>query len=129
MATLTREALVTGVIECISESLAKDQATITEKTLLISELGADSLDIMDIMFHLEEKFSINLQKEDFNFLKRLNLSDEEGIKEGLLTPVAKSKLKEWLPSLDEQKELRPADLGQYLSVASIVRMLETQQNA
>jgi len=124
MSKPSHEELVSGVIECVADSLAQDVANINAGSLLISELGADSLDVMDIMFHLEEKFNINLQKEDFNFLKRLGLSDEEGVKEGLLTTEAKKRLKEWLPALDESKELKPSDLANYLSVASIVKMVD-----
>ena len=38
--------------------------------------------------------------------------------------MAKTKLKEWLPSLEEAKDLRPADLGQYLSVARLSECLK-----
>jgi acyl carrier protein len=124
MADISKEELFEGVVECVADSLAVEKDDLKETTLLITDLEADSLDIMDIMFQLEEKFEINLQKEDFNFLKRLDLSEEEGIVDGLLTKEALKRLKEWLPSLDTEKELKPADLGNYLSIASLMLMVK-----
>ncbi|MBT3980023.1 MAG: acyl carrier protein [Bacteriovoracaceae bacterium] len=121
---MEKQEIVDGVIECVKESLVIEDQEITTNTKLIVDLGADSLDFLDIMFQLEEKFDITLDKEDFNFLKRIDLPEEEAISEGTLTQKALSKLKEYLPLLDENKSgITPADLKDYISVGSIVKLV------
>ena len=115
-----------GVFKCIAESLSVEESELTPNTLLIKDLGADSLDIMDIMFQLEEEFDIKLEKEDFDFLRKIGMDREVAVEEGMLTSDAKSKLKEFLPELDEAAEIKPADLGNYLSVSSVIGLVEAQ---
>jgi acyl carrier protein len=112
-----------GVFKCIAESLSIDESELSPKTLLIKDLGADSLDIMDIMFQLEETFDIKLEKEDFDFLRKIEMDREQAVVEGLLTNDAKIKLKEFLPEIDMSAEIKPAELGNYLSVSSVMGLV------
>jgi acyl carrier protein len=54
----------TKVIDIISERLSKDKATITDASNVIADLGADSLDIAEIMMDLEDAFGIKLEEEN-----------------------------------------------------------------
>ena len=110
-------------MEAICESLVLESSEINENTLIITDLEADSLDIMDIMFILEDKFNIKLQKEDFNFLTQIGMEREQAVDGEFLVGDAKKKLKEWLPALEVDQELKPSDLGKYLSVHSIVKLV------
>ena len=112
------------VIECVAESLALEIDEINENSLLISELDADSLDIMDIMFLLEDKFSIKLEKEDFNFLNKIDMDRKKAVDGEFLTVDAKEKLREWLPAMDVDNDIRPSDLGSYLSIFSMIKLIE-----
>src|SRR4051794_1866757 len=96
---MSDQKITAGVIECVAQSLAKEAAVITNTSRIIADLGADSLDFMDIMFALERKFEIKLQKEDFDLLTRLGMKKEDAIVDGNLTAVAKQKLKTLLPGL------------------------------
>lgn len=118
----------TGVIKCIADSLSVEESELKMNTLLIKELGADSLDIMDIMFQLEDEFSIKLEKEDFDFLRKIGMEREAAVIDEHLTQEAKDKLKEFLPELDVTATLKPAQLGNYLSVSSIVGLVQSQQS-
>lgn len=115
-----------GVIKCIADSLSVKKDTLTPDTLLITDLGADSLDIMDIMFQLEEEFNIKLEKEDFDFLRKIGMERDVAVIDGLLSNDAKMKLKEFLPHLEVEKEIKPADLGSYLSVLSIMNLVQNR---
>lgn len=115
-----------GVMKCISASLSVKQSSLNLDTLLISELNADSLDIMDIMFQLEEEFDIKLEKEDFDFLRKIGMERDVAVVDGLLTSEAKEKLKTFLPSLKTEATIKPADLGAFLSVSSIVGLVESR---
>jgi acyl carrier protein len=125
---MTREQIIDGIKDCVAESLSANRAELTPETGLISDLNADSLDFLDIMFALENKFGIKLQKEDFNLMTRLGMAREEAVVDGKLTPKAKEKLIAWLPTLPKDKDLAPNQLGQYLTLQSLVLIVEEFQS-
>ena len=51
------------VIDIIADRLSKDKATITEQSNVIADLGADSLDIAEIMMDLEDAFGVKLEED------------------------------------------------------------------
>lgn len=48
----------------IAEVLSVDEAEITPETTFIDDLGADSLDVFQIIMGLEEEFDIEISNED-----------------------------------------------------------------
>lgn len=52
------------VIEIISEQMGVDKAEIKRKTSFINDLGADSLDTVELMMEFEDKFDIHIPDED-----------------------------------------------------------------
>lgn len=52
------------VIEIIAERLSKDADGINENSNVVADLGADSLDIAEIMMDLEDAFGIKLEDEN-----------------------------------------------------------------
>jgi len=51
------------IIEIIAERLSKDKDSINENSNVIADLGADSLDIAEIMMDLEDAFGIKLEDD------------------------------------------------------------------
>ncbi len=51
------------VIDIIADRLSKDKATITDASNIIADLGADSLDIAEIMMDLEDAFGVKLEED------------------------------------------------------------------
>ena len=51
------------VIEIIAERLSKDPEGITEASNIIADLGADSLDIAEIMMDLEDAFGVKVDED------------------------------------------------------------------
>jgi len=119
-----RQEVEQTVIECVAESLVVDSAGIHNKSLLINELGADSLDFMDIMFHLEDAFEIKLQKENLDFISQIEIDRDKAVVDNHLTTTAKQQLTYWMPDLDVNKELKVNDLVNYLSIESLVIVIE-----
>ncbi len=122
---LDPEKLQSGVVECVAQSLAIEPARIEVHSRLIPDLGADSLDFMDIMFSLERRFDIKLQKEDFDLLARVKMSKEEAIVEGKLTPPARERLRKWLPAMPVEGEVHPKDLGTFITIETLMIIVES----
>jgi len=52
----------------LAEQLDIDEDTITEKTNIIEDLGADSLDVVELMTTLEEEFDLLITDESLHEL-------------------------------------------------------------
>ncbi|MBO7679585.1 MAG: acyl carrier protein [Thermoguttaceae bacterium] len=61
---MDRNEIKTKVIDIIADQLGADRATITESTDIANDLGADSLDIAELIIVFEENFDIDIVEED-----------------------------------------------------------------
>ena len=57
-------ALLDDVKEVVIEQLDCDPAEVKEDSRFIEDLGADSLDVVELVMALEEKFDIEIPDED-----------------------------------------------------------------
>ena len=48
------------VIEIVSEQLGVDKEKVTPETSFVNDLGADSLDTVELVMELEEEFDVNI---------------------------------------------------------------------
>ncbi len=48
------------VVDIVSEQLGVDKEKITRETSFVNDLGADSLDTVELVMELEEEFDINI---------------------------------------------------------------------
>lgn len=57
-------ALADKVKEIIVDQLGVDQSEVTEKAHFIEDLGADSLDTVELVMAFEDEFSVEIPDED-----------------------------------------------------------------
>ncbi|SJZ54924.1 acyl carrier protein [Selenihalanaerobacter shriftii] len=57
-------SILEQVKEIVVEELAVDPDEVTEEASFIDDLGADSLDIVDLVMAFEEEFDIEIPDED-----------------------------------------------------------------
>ena len=57
--------------EIIAESLGIEVNTLTEETRFKEDLGADSLDLFEMMMALEETFHVEIPSEDLEKIKTI----------------------------------------------------------
>lgn len=89
------------VKQCLAEVLALQPNTIGDCASLITDLGADSLDLVELMFVLERKFGVRLTQEDMRLTRQLGLSEEEIHVEEVVTPIARERLLHLFPDAKE----------------------------
>lgn len=54
--------------EIIAEQLSVDESTITEASSFKEDLGADSLDLFELVMALEDEYSVEIPAEDLQTL-------------------------------------------------------------
>ena len=57
------------VIAVLADKLSKDEAEITAESNIREDLGADSLDMVEIVMGLEDEFDIEIPDEDAEKIK------------------------------------------------------------
>ena len=109
------------------ESLAVDESAITLESRLIDDLGADSLDFVDLMFAIERAFGVKLREADLNFLTGLDFSSPTVMKDGFLTPETVAAIAPHLPALQnvpDRTRVTPGELFSLLTVETLCLMIE-----
>ncbi len=61
---MDREELKEKVIALVAETLDRDAAIVTPDASLIDDLGAESIDFLDIVFRLESAFEITIKDDE-----------------------------------------------------------------
>ncbi len=81
----------------VAEVLALSPGEVKAESRLMTDLGADSLDLVELMFLLEQEFGIRLAREDLSLSAQLGLPEEELRRGEVLTPRALALLRERFP--------------------------------
>ena len=114
----------------IAESLALDEAAITLESRLIDDLGADSLDFVDLIFAIERAFGVKLREADLKFLTGLDFSSPTVMKDGVLTPETLTAIAPLLPALQhvpDRTRVTPGELFSLLTVETLCLMIERRR--
>lgn len=59
-----RETMLEKIKEIVADSLNADVETLTEETSFKDDLGADSLDLFEMVMAFEEEFDVEIPSED-----------------------------------------------------------------
>jgi len=59
------------IIEIIATQLGIDQADITPQANVVDDLGADSLDVVELIMALEEEFNLEIPDEEAEKIKNV----------------------------------------------------------
>ena len=124
---MDHDAILPKLRSMIADSLAVDESRVVREARLIDDLGADSLDFVDLVFAIEKEFGVKVREADFNFLARLDFSSPEVMRDGFITSNTIDALLPLLPALAAAEDLdhiTPRQLFSYLTVESLCLMIE-----
>lgn len=122
MSEEVRPEILATVTRCVAESLAVPAAEIAAQSRLVDDLGADSLDFVDIVFMLDRELDIRVRDTEFNFLTRLDFSSPEVMKGAHLAEPVVERLAGFLPALralPDRTKVTPRQLFSLITVESI----------
>ncbi|TAL59422.1 MAG: acyl carrier protein [Legionella sp.] len=91
------------VREIIAEVLVIDEDEINQNSRLITDLGAESIDFLDLVFQLEKEFKIKIPRGQLEKNARGDLAEDEFEKGGALTPAGLQALKNYLSEIPEDQ--------------------------
>ncbi len=128
------EAICGKVAKVLVEALNVDEDEVTPTATLQGDLGAESIDFLDIVFRLEREFGIKIPRGEL-FPESIFQGDPEFVQDGRVTEKGLSELKTRMPFADlDQFEQNPevSHISELFTVDLITRYiqgkLETSKN-
>jgi acyl carrier protein len=121
------EEVFAKVKEALVDALGVDDDEVTEEATMVGDLGAESIDFLDIVFKLEKSFGISIPRDEL-FPDDI-LTNAEYINDGKVTADGLAKLKERMPFADLTKfEANPMvqDFGNLLTVKDLCNYVATK---
>jgi len=117
------------VRQVVAEALARDLAEIRLDSNLMEELGAESLDFLDIVFKLERAFGIQITRGEMERAARGIMSDEEFAPSGVVSEAGLARLRELMPEAAPRIKagLRPVQILSLFSVQTFVNLVQAKQ--
>lgn len=93
------EEIFEKVQETLVDALGLDDDEVTPEATLIGDLGAESIDFLDIVFRLEKNFDIKIPRGEL-FPENLASADSGFVEDGKVTEGGIAQLREKMPHAD-----------------------------
>ena len=124
---MANEKIVEEVTNCLVDALGVDSDEISMDSSLTSDLGAESIDFLDIVFRLEKAFGIKIPRGDL-FPDNL-INNPEFVNDGRFSPKGLQVLQQRLPHLDRSNfkdDPQVAGLADMFTVGMLVDYVKTK---
>jgi acyl carrier protein len=119
------EEVFEKVQAALIDALGVEEDEVTPEATMVGDLGAESIDFLDIVFKLEKAFGINIPREEL-FPDDI-LTNADYVKDGKVTEQGIAELKSRLPWADLSRfesNPRVQDFGNLLTVNDLCRYVE-----
>lgn len=126
----TQEEIYTKVSSTLIEALNVEEEDVKPDATLQGDLGAESIDFLDIVFRLEREFGIKIPRGEL-FPESIFQGDPEFVQDGKVTPKGLEELRSKMPFADlsgfeANPEVR--NLSDLFTVSLITRYIEGKVN-
>ena len=123
----SKEEIFDKIKNALVEALGVDEDEVTPEATLVGDLGAESIDFLDIVFRLEKAFNIKVPRGEL-FPEDI-LTNTEYVQDGKVTAEGLKQLRERMPFADlDAFSANPnvKDFGNMLTVQDMCRYVESK---
>ncbi|MEO1615176.1 MAG: acyl carrier protein [Planctomycetota bacterium] len=96
--SLTDDEIFGKVQAALEDALGVDEEEVTKDATLVGDLGAESIDFLDIVFKLEKAFDIQIPREELS--PEDILTNSQYVQDGVVTADGLAELKNRMPWAD-----------------------------
>ncbi len=128
---MSRDEIFQQVQEVLVDALAVDDDEVTYEATLMGDLGAESIDFLDIVFRLEKAFGTKIPREEL-FPAESLMNSSDFVSNGKLTEKGLAELRSIVPHIDLSAFEQDPDinkLSDLFTVEAIVGYLENKLSA
>jgi acyl carrier protein len=127
---VTKDEVYKKVQTALVDALGVDEEEVTPQATMVGDLGAESIDFLDIVFNLEKAFGIEIPRKELS--PEDILTNADYVKDGKVTPAGIAELKQRMPFVDFAKfEANPQvrEFSNLLTVGDLCRYVESKIGA
>ena len=124
----TTEEIYAKVGETLIDALGVDDDEITPEATLVGDLGAESIDFLDIVFRLEKNFSVKIPRGEL-FPENLAAANSSFVEDGQVTESGIAELRTKMPHADIDKlaaDPKVENIQELFTVQMIANFLEAK---
>jgi acyl carrier protein len=125
-------AIFPKVAEIMADALGCDLEKVKPDSSLINDLGAESIDFLDIVFRLERGFKVKIPRGKIIEDARGSLSESEFEKNGVVTDAGVARLKIFLSEVPAGRfptPLKAVEIPKLFTTETFCKMVILQQRA
>jgi acyl carrier protein len=122
---MTRDEIFAKVRDVLVDAMAVDEEDVVPEASLTRDLGAESIDFLDIVFRLEQAFGFKIAQGEL-FPENVQ-QDPEFVQDGRITPKGLEALRQRLPHADFsglEEDPQVSKVGEIFTVEALVRFVE-----
>ena len=127
---MTRDEIYNKVRDVLVDALGVDEEEVTADAVIRDDLGAESIDFLDIMFRLEKAFGIKIPRGE---MMPENLANDPALVQGgKVTQQGIDMLKQKMPHSDFsefEKDPQVENMSKLFTVNAVVNYIETKLKA
>ena len=107
-----------------------DPARVTPRSILMADLGAESLDFLDLVFELERTFHIQITRGEMERAARGDMTEEAFAPAGVISPAGLLRLQQLMPEAHDRivPGLRPVQILGLFSVQTFANLVLAKQS-
>jgi len=127
---MSRDEVFQKVQGVLVDALGVDEEEVTPEATLMGDLGAESIDFLDIVFRLEKAFGMKVPREELFPAEGL-LNNPELISNGKLTDKGLAELRARVPHTDLtefEKDPSVNKIADLFTVNAIVNYVDSKMN-
>jgi acyl carrier protein len=122
---MAREEIYKKVQGVLVDALGVDEEEVTPTATLRGDLGAESIDFLDIAFRLEKAFGIKIPRGEM-FPEDL-FNNQEFVQNGRITPAGLAEMKKRMPHFNFSDLEKDPDINKMqFTVDTVVKYIESK---
>ncbi len=126
------ETVFPKVREIIADVLVIEEDEVSLNARLIADLGAESIDFLDLVFQLEKEFSVKIPRGQLEKNARGDLSEAEFEQGGVITEKGLQALKIYLKEVPEEHftpDMKVSEIPMLFTVETFCKLIMTAKEA
>jgi acyl carrier protein len=114
-----------AVKEAVTEALALDDDEVTPESTLMDDLGAESIDLLDILFRVEKSTGVKIEASDLGDYIQGGIPDDEFSDENeVITEKGAEQLNKVMPQTDPSELAGKLDANEVITLFTVQNLIE-----
>lgn len=128
---MSPEEVAEAVRDAVAEAVGVEPEEVTDSSTLTYDLGAESIDLLDMLFRIERAVGVKIQAAELaGYIQGRIPDDEFGDADEVVTPRGLAQLKLVMPQIDEAAlvgRLNATEVMDLFTVANLIQLVMSRQ--